>query len=175
MFSQSAYSDPDIMRAELKTYIASKHNNLGWPQTMVNELVEQVDISFDEADSFFKFDETIVRDALRDYQEQFIRITVDFTGNPNILKNYQKVLNTISSLIETQHTVDQLSGLDLIGNVAQEQVEEFSENDVLYWKGRAEAYYTEYVCKNIADAAQDSFVSPAEGSTDSSTTEGMPF
>ena len=127
MFSQSAYSDPDIMRAELKTYIASKHNNLGWPQAMVNELVEQVDISFNEADSFFKFDETIVRDALRDYQEQFIRITVDFTGNPNILKNYQKVLNTISSLIETQHTVDQLSGLDLIGNVAQEQVEEFSE------------------------------------------------
>ena len=128
MFSQSAYSDPDIMRAELKTYIASKHNNLGWPQTMVNELVEQVDISFDEADSFFKFDETIVRDALRDYQEAFIRITVDFTGNPNqLLKNYQKVLNTISSLIETQHTVDQLSGLELVGNVAQEQVEEFSE------------------------------------------------
>ena len=128
MFSQSAYSDPDIMRAELKTYIASKHNNLGWPQTMVNDLVEQVDISFDEADSFFKFDETIVRDALRDYQEAFIRITVDFTGNPNqLLKNYQKVLNTISSLIETQHTVDQLSGLELVGNVAQEQVEEFSE------------------------------------------------
>ena len=95
---------------------------------MVNELVEQVDISFNEADSFFKFDETIVRDALRDYQEQFIRITVDFTGNPNqLLKNYQKVLNTISSLIETQHTVDQLSGLELVGNVAQEQVEEFSE------------------------------------------------
>ena len=59
--------------------------------------------------------------------------------------------------------------------VFKNEVEEFSENDVLYWKGRAEAYYTEYVCKNIADAAQDSFVSPAEGSTDSSTTEGMPF
>jgi len=128
MFTQSAYSDPDIMRAELKTYMASKHANLGWPQTMVNELVEQVDISFDEADSFFKFDETIVRDALRDYQEAFIRITVDFTGNPNqLLKNYQKVLNTISSLIETQYTVDQLSGLELAGNVAQDQIEEFSE------------------------------------------------
>ena len=50
---------------------------------------------------------------------------------------YQKVLNTISSLIETQHTVDQLSGLDLIGNVAQEQVEEFSEKQE---KAREDAF-----------------------------------
>ena len=56
------------------------------------------------------------------------------------------------------------------------EVEEFSENDVLYWKGRAEAYYTEYVCKNVAAAAQDSFVSPDEGSKSDSVTPGdMPF
>ena len=102
MFHQSAYSDPDIMRAQLKEYIETKHKNLGWNRLLVDDLKEQVDISFDNADSWFKFDETIVADGLNNYLDNFIRITSEFTNNPANLPNYEKVLNTLQSVIESQ-------------------------------------------------------------------------
>ena len=127
MFTQKAYSDPDIMRVELKEYIESKHKNLKWNRLLVDDLKEQVDISFDGADSWFKFDETIVRDGLNNYVDGFIRITSEFTDDPANLPNYEKVLNALQSLISSQHGIDQLSGIELTQNVAQEQAEEISK------------------------------------------------
>ena len=127
MFTQKAYSDPDLMRVQLKEYIESKHKNLKWNRLLVDDLKEQVDISFDGADSFFKFDETIVKDGLNNYVDGFIRITSEFTGDPSNLTNYEKVLNTLQSLISSQHGIDQLSGIELAQNVAQEQAEEASK------------------------------------------------
>ena len=127
MFHQSAYSDPDIMRAQLKEYIESKHTNLGWNRLLVDDLKEQVDISFDNADSWYKFNETIVHDGLNNYLDNFIRITMEFTNNPASLPNYEKVLNALQSIIESQHGIDQLSGIELAQNVTRDQVEEASK------------------------------------------------
>ncbi len=157
MFTQSAFSDPDIMQVELKNYIETKHKNLGWNRLLVDELKDQVDISFENADSFFKFDETIVKDALGDYQEEFIRITAEFTGentavgggNPNLLPNYQKVLGTIASLRESQDGINQLTGLELAQNVTQDQLVEVSEQ---LEEGRKEALdrYIPYIIGGAA-------------------------
>ena len=57
--------------------------------------------------------------------------------------------------------------------VFKNEVEAFSENDVVYWKSKAEKYYEEYVKKNTDTST---FVSPTESDTSTGVTaEDVPF
>ena len=59
--------------------------------------------------------------------------------------------------------------------VFKNEVEEFKENDVLYWKSRAEKYYDEYVKDNIT-TTDSTFVSPTESDTSTGvTSDDIPF
>ena len=87
MFEQAAYKDPQIMEKDLYDYIGRKD----WNKILIEDLQEQLEIAFDEAYSFFKFDETIVMDGLNNFVQRFIATTDEFTnGNPLVLKNYNK-------------------------------------------------------------------------------------
>jgi|TARA_R100000656_G_scaffold68584_1_gene51683 hypothetical protein len=67
--------------------------------------------------------------------------------------------------------------------IFKNHAEEFNENDVEYWKGRAEKYYTDYVEPKIDNTTghdTNSFVSPAitntnETSTDQDLIDDVPF
>ena len=124
MFAQNAYKDPKIMEKDLYDYIGRKD----WNKILIEDLHEQLEIAFDEAYSFFKFDETIVMDGLNDFVQRFIVTTDEFTnGNPLVLKNYTKVLNFLHVLQDSTHDIQAASGVSGMATIVEDQAIEVAE------------------------------------------------
>jgi hypothetical protein len=128
MFEQAVYDDPELYTIRLQEYFQKKSSTLGWSQEYIDDLKESVQIAYEDNYSIFKFDTTITKEMGAQVTNDFVRITAIYTdNNPSQIRNYDKVLNTLQQLTDTSHTVGQLTGIQGMLNVGQEQLAEASK------------------------------------------------
>ena len=126
MFTQSAYKDPMTMKVQLKAYIEGLAQNNNWPQNYTAEVLNLINVSYDENYSIFKFNTTIIKDFIQTFINKFQDYTIIFTrDNVDIIPKYQKVLNVLSELIGTTHFIKETES---ITNIVEEQAIEAAQD-----------------------------------------------
>tara|TARA_R100000773_G_scaffold44641_1_gene46814 strand:+ start:8234 stop:8719 length:486 start_codon:yes stop_codon:yes gene_type:complete len=126
MFTQNAYKNPSIMLVQLKEYISSVAKNNNWNNDYTENVLLIIQESYDNQYSFFKFNETIIKDFLLEFQMKFEEFTEMYTnGNVNFIPKYEKVMNVLRNLTETTQAIKEIES---VSNIAQEQAIEAAED-----------------------------------------------